>query len=373
MPPTATETVAETVASLSLRSTESQVKDQVGATESPIPAPAYRYEHLLPVFDPSEKFPPVEPFTHVDPGSRALTHSDPRSFLQNATVTELTPVLGTEVTDVDLLSLDTHGRDQLALEVARRKVVVFRNQEAFVNAHPDKWIEWGSYFGRLDIHPTSGHPAGYPELHLVYRDGNSTFNYERDEHLSTSVVHSDVSYQPQPPGLTAFWLLAQPKTGGDTLFISQTATLKRFSEPFVAFLRTLYAVHSGVAQANYSRSGKRGGVVRREPIETEHPIVRRHPVTGEEALYVNFQFTTRIVGLKKEESDNLLNFLYDAVAKSYDSQLRIKWQPNTVVVWDNRVTAHSAIVDFAATGERRHGARLAAHAEKPIPASDPVA
>jgi sulfonate dioxygenase len=103
--------------------------------------------------------------------------------------------------------------------------------------------------------------------------------------------------------------------------------LRRLSPTLVDFLRSLNAVHSAVSQAEYSRSGKRGGVVRREPVENVHPVsfhlkyrgmllylvtniefiqvVRKHPVTGEEALYVNSQFTTKIVGLKKEESGRL--------------------------------------------------------------------
>ena len=71
-----------------------------------------------------------------------------------------------------------------------------------------------------------------------------------------------------------------------------------------------------------------------------HPVVRRHPVTGDEALYVNRQFTRRIVGLKKEESDAILNLLYDHIDRSGDNQTRLKWEPYTVAVWDNRVTAH---------------------------------
>ena len=208
---------------------------------------------------------------------------------------------------------------------------------------------------RLHIHPTSGHPDGLPEIHLVYRcafiviklritcthdrpsvfvtltysfynlslarlplcnlrdgyallrDANSSFNFEINDSITSTVWHSDVSYELQPPGLTTFFLLSQPDTGGDTLFTSQVGTFKKLSAPIQAFLKTLKAVHSGVEQANFSRSGRRGGVVRREPVENVHPIVRRHPVTGEEALYVNKQFTRRIVGLKKEESGAYLS------------------------------------------------------------------
>ena len=146
-------------------------------------------------------------------------------------------------------------------------------------------------------------------VHLVYRDAHTTYNFELEDRVQPTVWHSDVSYELQPPGLTTFFLLAQPHTGGDTLFTSQISTLKKLSPAFIAFLKTLKAVHSGVEQADFSRSGRRGGVVRRDPVEHVHPVVRRHPVTGEEALYINKQFTRRIVELKKEESGASLGFL----------------------------------------------------------------
>jgi len=228
--------------------------------------------------------------------------------------------------------------------------MVFRDQQDFIDRGPEFYRQWGSHFGRLvvffnnfsqtsidlevfslHIHPTSGHPAGYPEVHLVYRymdftyfvkwrkfsipicfsrDLNKSFNFEYDDAVTPTVWHSDVSYELQPPGLTTFFLLAQPKSGGDTLFTSQVSTLKKLSAPFVAFLRTLKAVHSGFEQAEFSKGGRRGGVVRRDPVEHIHPVIRRHPVTGDEAIYVNRQFTRRIVGLKREESGMFITFLY---------------------------------------------------------------
>jgi sulfonate dioxygenase len=117
----------------------------------------------------------------------------------------------------------------------------------------------------------------------------------------------DFSFELQPPGLTTFFLLSQPKTGGDTLYSSQVSNLRKLSPAFVAFLKTLKAVHTGIGTLRASRGT---GFERREPIETIHPVVRRHPVTGEEALYVNKQFTRRIVGLKREESGRSPMFFF---------------------------------------------------------------
>jgi sulfonate dioxygenase len=74
------------------------------------------------------------------------------------------------------------------------------------------------------------------------------------------------------------------------------------------------------------------------------------------------------VDLKKEESDALLKFLYDHIAYGADFHVRVKWEEGTVVVWDNRVTQHSALIDWK-TGQRRHLARITPQAERPYETS----
>jgi sulfonate dioxygenase len=83
-----------------------------------------------------------------------------------------------------------------------------------------------------------------------------------------------VSYEQQPPGTTALFLLDKPETGGDTLFASQVELYNRLSPELQKRLEGLSVLHSGVEQANHSRQGNRGGIVRREPVENIHPLVR---------------------------------------------------------------------------------------------------
>ncbi|KAF2161442.1 hypothetical protein M409DRAFT_37551 [Zasmidium cellare ATCC 36951] len=154
----------------------------------------------------------------------------------------------------------------------------------------------------------------------------------------------------------------RPKTGGDTLFADMTEAYARLSPIMQERLHGLKAFHSGLEQVASSKA--QGGIARREASTAEHPVVRTHPVTGQKALFVNPQYVRYIVGMKKEESDVILKFLYDHVALGSDFQVRVRWEPRTAVVFDNRVVNHSGLLDWL-DGSRRHLARLTPQAEKP--------
>ncbi|KAL1837732.1 hypothetical protein VTJ49DRAFT_3448 [Mycothermus thermophilus] len=323
---------------------------------------AAKYPHYLPTWDPNQKYPPLEPFEHYDHGKDADPTYPNLLPKDKVTVTHLTPTIGTEVRGIQLSQLSNAGKDELARFVAERKVVAFRDQD-FKDLPIEKALEFGGYFGRHHIHPTSGSPAGFPEVHIVHRGaGDDTIDKFFANRTSSVAWHSDVSYEAQPPGTTFLYVFDKPAAGGDTLFANAAEAYRRLSPAFRERLHGLKARHSAVEQANYSVL--RGGIKRREPVIHEHPIVRTHPVTGEKAIYVNPQFTRDIVGLKKEESDALLKFLYDHLAYGQDFQVRVKWEEGTVVVWDNRVTQHSALVDWQ-DGQRRHLARITPQAERP--------
>lgn len=234
----------------------------------------------------NETFPPLERYEHRDHGLDA----DPKypDILPEGTeVTDLTPTIGTEVKGVQLSKLTNAGKDQLARLVAERKVVAFRDQD-FADLPITEALDYVRYFGRLHIHPTSGAPKGQPEVHLVHRGlGDKTADAFFQTRTSSVAWHSDVSYENQPPGTTFLYILDVPEAGGDTLFANQVEAYNRLSPGFQERLHGLTAIHSGIEQVNASRN--KGGAVRREPVMTEHPIVRTHPVTGEKALYVNPQ------------------------------------------------------------------------------------
>jgi sulfonate dioxygenase len=222
---------------------------------------------------------------------------------------KLTPRVGSEITGLQLSQLNDAQKDELALLIAERGVVVFRDQD-FKDIGPEKQKEFGRYFGRLHVHPVGAHVKDHIEFHSIYLGKDNLYRLGRsDSRLTTTGYHSDVSYEHQPPGITMLTLLQVPETGGDTGWTSQAAAYERLSAPLKQFLEGLRAEHSGFGQAD--RASRDGHFIRRDPVKSYHPVVRVHPVTGQRVLFVNPGFTKRIVGLKDEESDAILKLLFN--------------------------------------------------------------
>ena len=200
---------------------------------------------------------------------------------------DLTPTTGTILSGIQLSKLSKAGKDQLALFTAQRKVLAFRDQD-FASLPIDEALEFGGYFGRHHVHPTSGAPKGHPEVHVVHRGIDDQSSQQLLEARTSTVAwHSDITYEKQPPGTTFLYILDVPSTGGDTIFVNQAEAYRRLSPGFRERLHGLKAVHSGIEQVDAARA--RDSIVRREPVTNIHPLVRTHPTTGEKALFVNPQ------------------------------------------------------------------------------------
>lgn len=322
------------------------------------------HQEFLPTWDPLQKFPPLQFFKHHDKGVFGDAHyANLASQNPGYTHKSITPKFGTEINGIQLSQLTEAGKNDLALLIARRGVVVFRDQDLSAQG-PKFAVRFGEHFGPLHIHPTSGAPDGIPQLHVTFK-GLSKAELENAFSTRTNNIawHSDVSYEINPPSYTFFSVIQGPETGGDTIFADTVEAYRRLSPVMQGMLAGLTVVHSGLDQAAIQK--KNGGILRREPVETVHPLVRTHPVTGEKFLFVNREFLRRIVQLKEEESEALLEFLYRTIEGSHDLQLRASWDNNTVVCWDNRRTVHSAVIDWN-TPVLRHAFRISPQGERPV-------
>lgn len=323
-----------------------------------------KFPDFLPTWNPNEKYPPLKFFKYEDPGLKADA-SFKNLFPQDGdyTVKKLSPKLGSVVSGIQLSQLNDEAKNDLARFIAERGIVAFRDQD-FTHQGPQKCVEFAEYFGPLHIHPTSGAPKNIPTIHVTYRRAD-----EKDERVfannTNSILwHSDCSFELQPPGYTIFSILEGPESGGDTLFANNVEAYKRLSPAFQQRLQGLHVLHTSEDQASNSRG--QGGVERRKPVSYIHPLIRIHPVTKEKYIYLNKPFSRQIIELKEEESTMLLDFLYRHLELSHDLQIRANWEPNTVVMWDNRSTTHSSCNDYADDTSARHGMRISCQAERPV-------
>lgn len=213
--------------------------------------------------------------------------------------------------------------------VAERGVVVVRDQHD-MTMHDQ--LDLGRHFGHLHRHATTGVPAdpAFKDVHVVFTDAKK--RPPASAFSKIDLIHSDVTYEKQPPGLTMLRILDMPKYGGDTVFASQAALYDSLSPGMQTYLEGLSVVHSAHEQAEGNR--RAGQPVRREPVESIHPLVRVHPVTGWKSIFYNPGFARYIVGIPKAESEAILSFLANYSSQSEENKMRARWRPGTVVFWD---------------------------------------
>ncbi|EJU04930.1 TauD-domain-containing protein [Dacryopinax primogenitus] len=317
---------------------------------------AYKYQEYLPTFPVGVHYDEPVEFKHVDHGLDADPEM-PDLLGAASLVDDITPAVGTRLEGVDLAKLTDKQKDQLALLVAQRGVLVFPDQEISIEG----LLSLTGYFGPLHLHAVTAMPPD-PKLnavHVVFSDGTKAPD---PNWLKKPTWHSDQTYELNPPGVTALKLITAPPSGSDTIWSSGYAIFSSFSPQFQRYLETLTALHSSGDQIQEHMA--MGFQARRRRTDTLHPLVRVHPVTGWKTIFVNPTYTKRIVGIPKVESDAVLGFIYKQVEVQQECQVRVRWKDNQVVVWDNRCLLHTALFD--SFPHVRHGLRATSQAERPV-------
>ncbi|KIW69879.1 hypothetical protein PV04_02198 [Phialophora macrospora] len=302
--------------------------------------------------------PPDPPVKEFEPPTDRAFFADPekKSLLSAAKeVRKLTPYIGTELVGIQLSQLTDKQKDELALLVAERGVVFFRDQDLTL----DQQYELNAHYGIQDRDPNQQDPK-----HVTILGRNSDIRKYGD---FGGEYHCDHSFEANPPAYTMLRMIRTPEAGGDTIFTSQTALYDKLSPVFQKTFDGLHAVHS--SEASFINSINNGYQPFRGPVRREHPLVRVHPVTKVKSLYYNPAFIVHISELKGQESIHTLNFLREHLHAADDLTVRWKWTPGAVALWDNRVVVHRAIPG-GYDSSKREGKRTAIFGEKPIPVTE---
>ena len=181
--------------------------------------------------------------------------------------------------------------------------------------------------------------------------------------------HSDWSFLAQPPAGTCLLAIEIPPVGGDTLFANQVAAFEALTEERKEFLRSLTAIHS--AKLAYAPEGSYGEkdegrsmAIRPNESAREvctHPLVQKHPESGEEALFSTLGYIIGIEGMGQSDAVALLGELAKWQGRD-DFIYRHRWQPGMLVMWDNRSVLHKATGGYEGHRRELHRTTIAAYA-----------
>ena len=252
-------------------------------------------------------------------------------------VDKITARIGARISGVDITGdLDPRTVDQIRHALNERKALVFQDV-VLDDAGQERFAR---HFGEL----TKAHPT-VPAV-----DGSPNVLPVDSEQGSANTWHTDVTFVLNPPQASTLRSITVPPYGGETLIANTGAAYRDLPPTLRALADTLTAVHTNdydyAVPSNLEHDGarERRAVFTSTKYETIHPVVRVHPLTGERGLFIG-GFAQRIVGLSNTESRDILRLLQSYVTRP-ENIVRVPWQPNQLVLFDNRITQHYAVDNY---------------------------
>lgn len=262
-------------------------------------------------------------------------------------IERLTHALGAEITGVKLT--DAIHDDGLFAELRgallKHRVIFLRDQDINRAEH----VAFARRFGELEDHPVAGSDPEHPGLVRIYRTP------EQPNDRYENAWHSDATWREAPQFGAVLRCVECPPVGGDTMWANMVLAYERLPEHVKAEIADLRARHSIEATFGAVMPIEKRLALKAQYPDAEHPVVRTHPETGEKILFVNV-FTTHFTnfhtpGRIRYGADanpgaaDLLRYLISQ-ATIPEFQVRWRWKPNSVAIWDNASTQHYAVMDY---------------------------
>jgi taurine dioxygenase len=277
----------------------------------------------------------LSPFGVFDNSAQAARHIEVRPIASS---------MGAEVRAPDIRSMSDEAFEEFRSALFRHRMIFIRGQRLTHDEHADFTTRFGAFGADSFGSPTDPHPHVLP----VIKEADT-----RTPVVFGGVWHTDSPFLPHPPAITTLRSVEVPPFGGDTTWADTALAYRALSPTMRAMIEPL-RVHMTSERSLIATSKGRGKAVRGYANDqvsegalsgTYHPLVSTHPVTGEKALYVDEIYTSGIEGLTDLESRPLIDFLIGHITQ-HQFCCRLRWEPDMLVLWDNRLCLHLAMNDY---------------------------
>ncbi len=304
----------------------------------------------------------------LHPTGKFDNHSAAYKFIQ---AKPLAAAMGAQISGVEVAQVTDAQFEEIRHALFRHKMIFLRGQKL---AHADHEA-FSLRFGRF---AEDAYTQGVPDhrnVHPLIKEADDPSKMVFGEGW-----HTDSPFLPEPPAITILRSVQVPPFGGDTTWANAALAYTMLSDAYREMIgglqvhfsvRDVLAAAQEAVQVSDSPMGRLAATrgsdnlsedLRRKIRGSAHPLVRTHPVTGEKALYIDPSYAIGVEGMLPEESAPIMRYLSDHLTQPAFT-CRLRWQPDMLVLWDNRLCVHQAYNDYQ--GYRRELYRTTVAGEKP--------